>query len=589
MTQVIADTADPAPTHFSWVSRGVLLVGLGLLAYHNAFDGPFLFDDWSSIVDSQLLQSVWPLEPYFAANRPLVTYSFAINRALGGLDVRGYHAVNIAIHIFNALLLAATIWAFCHQPYWQRLIPKYAAQQLSFVTAALWLVHPLATQSVTYITQRYESAMALCLLGCVWSSLRSWTSKQPVFWLTFSMVCCWAGFLCKEVMIVVPVLIPLFDRAATGDSWRALWKRRRWFYLCLWTPWLMSYRTFVATAFAGPAPGHVPSAGFAYRQISPWQYLATQPEILWHYLRLSAWPDRLCIDYGWPVQNAFWITAVCGVPILVISIICVVAAIRGSTAGLLMTVFLIVLAPTSSIVPIADLANEHRMYVPLMCLVTGTVFLGYRLLMLTVDRHVMPLHTAVALGMLMTLAAITGLTLRTIDRNRDYTSPLRIWAAAVRVNPLNSRAWYNVGSEYLDAGQLELAAQHFREGLKCPRPLPAIYHGLGECLRRQGDFEAAEQAFRRVLEVDANHPPSRLSLGVVLQMQGRLEPALKEYEQAAASGSIEAAYNAASLKFEMGRHAEAVEELRRLVERHPDFLPARLRLSGVQEKPRDQE
>jgi tetratricopeptide (TPR) repeat protein len=557
----------------SFLARVVMVLGLGLFAYHNAFDGPFLFDDWGNIVESPATLSLWPDQRVIANNRPLVLYSFAVNRALFGLNVQSYHAVNVGLHLINASLLFFVVVEFLGSSAWRDRVPDRQAIQLGFLVATLWVVHPLTTQSVTYMAQRYETAMATCFLVCIWAALRSWQTGRPAGWLALSVGACWLGFWCKEVMAVGPCLIPLIDRVATGRRWRDLLSQRSWYYVALWTPWLWFIRVFVASSTSSR------SMGFGYKKITPWEYLGTQPEVICHYLRLTFWPDVLCLDYLWPVERQLWISLALGIPLATLFLAGLVLAYRGSLSGLLLTAFFFILAPTSSIVPIADLANEHRMYLPLACVVMGVVALASQWINSLVKRGRLSDAGRLGVTAALFLVAVSGLSWRTIERNSDYLSGIRIWSSALRTNPRNPRAWYNLGTEYQEAGHFDHAMRMYREGLKIGAPMAELHYGLGECLRSLGEQTEAETAYRQALAINPDHPQARNALGVSLQRRGLNEAALAAFEHAAGFGMGEAIYNRASLKIELGRHAEAIRELREILRTQPDFKLARRRLA----------
>jgi hypothetical protein len=165
----------------------LLVVAAGLLAYHNSFTGPFIYDDGPSIRENPTIHQLWPIwqalsPPHSGAitveGRPLINLSFAINYALGGYHVWGYHALNLTIHILAGLTLLGIVRRTLLQP---RLRERFgaAANGLALATAVLWTVHPLQTESVTYIVQRAESMMGLFYLLTLYCFIRSAESPQP--------------------------------------------------------------------------------------------------------------------------------------------------------------------------------------------------------------------------------------------------------------------------------------------------------------------------------------------------------------------------------------------------------------------------
>ena len=150
----------------------------GSVAYVNSLRQPFLFDDMAAIVDNQEIRQLsdvrvlLPERERPVAGRPLVNLTFAVNYALGGLDVVGYHAGNVAIHILCGLLLFAVVRDTLGLPRLPGALGRRAAP-IAFAAALLWMLHPLNTEVVTYVTQRTESMMALFYLLTVYASLRA--------------------------------------------------------------------------------------------------------------------------------------------------------------------------------------------------------------------------------------------------------------------------------------------------------------------------------------------------------------------------------------------------------------------------------
>ncbi len=158
----------------------LLVAVAGLLAYHNSFTNPFVFDDEPSIQENPTIHHLWPIWPALSPphsggatveGRPVINLSVAINYALGGLDVRGYHVLNLTIHILAGLTLLGIVRRTLLK---RRLRERFGAvaNELALATALLWTVHPLQTESVTYVIQRAESIMGLFYLLTLYCFIR---------------------------------------------------------------------------------------------------------------------------------------------------------------------------------------------------------------------------------------------------------------------------------------------------------------------------------------------------------------------------------------------------------------------------------
>ncbi len=347
--------------------RALLLVLAGLAAYWNSFSGPFVFDDIEAIVENQQIRSLrnvgdvlMPEREVPTAGRPLVNVSLAVNYAIGGLDVFGYHVFNLAVHLACALLLFGIVRLMLLLP---ALAPSFAtrAADLAFTVALLWVLHPLNTETVNYVTQRTESMMALCFLTTMYASIRA-VGATSATWAVLAVVACAAGMACKETMATAPVVAVLFDRGLVFGSFKAAIASRWRLYSGLAATWLL----LAVLLSSGP---HINSAGFSVG-VSVWTYLLNQAVIVTRYIRLIVWPIDLVSNYGWPVAltlSDVWPQALFLVVLLLAAL---VAVIVNSPIGVAGAWFFITLAPASSIVPIlTEVGAERRMYVPLMAAV----------------------------------------------------------------------------------------------------------------------------------------------------------------------------------------------------------------------------
>ena len=290
----------------SVLACGLLIVLAGLLAYQNSFAGVFLFDDFPCIVSNQSLRSLeatWNATdadiPGGLKRRVVGRWSFAMNYAFGGLDLKGYHAVNLVIHVAAALLLMGLVrrvlslpqtapWLRCH------------ATVLAFSVALIWLVHPIQTESVTYIVQRLESLMGMFFLGSLYCILRGATGG-PRGWYVTAVIAAWCSLGTKEVGLMLAPVALLFDRAFLSESWQEVFKRRGAVHAAI----LLAAFAYFAIGIGG-VPFHAERPDAAGRRATSWEYLRSQPGVLLHYFQLSFVPSDLCLDYVWQIANDPW-------------------------------------------------------------------------------------------------------------------------------------------------------------------------------------------------------------------------------------------------------------------------------------------
>jgi Flp pilus assembly protein TadD len=450
----------------------LLIVVVGLAAYANSFAGEFLLDDVKSIVENPDIRSFATV----GGSRPAVEATLAMNYALGGVEPFGYHAFNLVVHLLAGLTLYG-------------IVRRVVGVGPALAIALIWLVHPLQTQSVTYVIQRAESMAGLLYLLTIYGVLRCATSPTPRRWAALAIAACAIGLLTKPVVATAPIVALLFDATIITRGWREVWRRRWGLYAGLAATLPILVITGTLLSVLATQSEHHRSAGLAFEGCTPWQYLMTQPAVLLHYLKLSVWPAPLCFDYGWPFATSLGPVAV---PLLVVTALFVgaVGALRSRKAiGFLGVTLFLILAPTSSVLPIADAAVEHRMYLPLACVVIAVV-LGAQMLLTRLPE---PRRSPVAIAATaLVVVTLTGLTLK---RNTDYHDPLRMWTSVLDQRPENPRAHNEIGKVLAGRGEMSLAADHFEVAVALMPVDPLFRSNMANaCLQLQRLEEALTHA-----------------------------------------------------------------------------------------------
>lgn len=553
-----------------WLAGGVLVLAT-IAAYQHSFSGPFVFDDVPAIAENPSIRRLWPLATVLSpgldggltvSGRPLVNLSLAINYALGGERVSGYHAFNLLVHVLAGLTLFGIARRTFTQP---GLAARFgaAALPLGLAVAALWLLHPLQTESVTYVVQRAESLMALCYLLTLYGFIRGAASTRPGGWWALSLGACLFGMAAKEVMVTAPLMVLLYDRTFVAGSFGEAWRRRRRYYLGLAGTWLL-----LAGLVAGTT-GRGGTAGFG-TAVGPWPYLLTQCRAIVHYLRLAFWPDPLVFDYGtatvghlaevWP-QAMLLVALAAGT---------LVAAVRRPAWGFAGAWFFLILAPSSSVVPVvSQTMAEHRMYLPLAVVLLLAVaglygWLGRR-------------------SFLICGVFAAGCGALTCQRNADYGSDLALWADTVAKWPANGRAHNNLGKAFLVAGRPAEALAHYQEAIRLQPTAPEPYYNLGLALARLDRPAEAINRYEEALRRQPDYPEAHNNLGNILLAAGRLDEAGAHYEEALRlkPGWAEAHSNMANIRLEQGRGAEAIRHGEAAVRLDPRNAEARYNLGNA--------
>ena len=384
-------------------------------------------------------------------------------------------------------------------------------------------------------------------------------------WFMLSVVACLLGMASKETMVSAPLIVLLYDRCFLADSFREAWRRRRPLYLGLAGTWLL---LAVLVTIAG-GRGH--TAGFGAGM--DWRaYALTQCRALLLYLKLSVWPHPLVLDYGDSVvTNAA--TVLPHALVLAVLAAGTLAALRSPRwrgLGFLGSWFFAILAPTSSVVPVAtQTMAEHRMYLPLAAVIT---LAGLGLHVLAGRRGLM-----VAAALAVVFGALT------VRRNEDYRSALSIWTDTAAKCPGNTRAHGALGDALLREGRAAEAIPHYEQALRLKPDYAEVHGSLGNALAQVGRLDEATVQFAEVTRLVPTDARARTNLGNALLQVGRLAEAIQQQREAVrlAPALAETQFNLANSLVQTGALADAIAGYREALRLNPNFIEARFNLGNT--------
>lgn len=543
----------------------LLLLALGILAYANTFHAPFELDDLESIVENPLLRDLGNFLPggpgYAFHPRRWVGYlSFALNYRLGGLDVTGYHVLNLAVHLGAAALVYALVRLTFRTPRLAESRLASHAGTAALLAALFFLLHPVQTQAVTYIAQRLTSlATLLYLLALVlYAAARVETKGGRRPWSTpallgASVAAALLAMHTKEIAFTLPLAAALYEVSFFRETAR---KRALWLLPLLATLPVLPLRVFAgAGASVGEAVTRFAEPGAGEATLPRLAYLVTQFRVLVTYLRLLILPVGQNLDYDYPVYTTFASPPVVSSFVLLAALFALSLFLHrrsGPTAGAPswardpawrlvsfgLLWFFLTLSVESSVLPISDVIFEHRLYLPSV----GPAAVFAAVVLLAGRLPAGPPRGRVAVASLVLAALGTA----TYQRNHVWGDNVRLWADTVRKSPGKGRPWYNLGTYLTDGGRPAEA-------------IPALQRAVGIAPRN----------------ADAWH-----NLGRAYFMTGRLDDAVRAMTEAVRlkPDMDNAAVNLSAALIDSGRPGEAVPLLERVRERAPDWPEARLNL-----------
>jgi len=444
---------------------------------------------------------------------------------------------------------------------------REGSTQIATAIAGFWAMHPLQTESITYVSQRAESLAGLFYILTLYCLLRSDGSSRGGIWQGLSCVACFLGASTKEIVVTVPLMALLYDRAFLSTSFGQAFRKRGGFYAALASSWL--WLGFLMLKF-----GFVDSGvGFG----SGWgtlRYCCTEAMVIVRYVRLALWPSSLVFDYGPELAAASVKQAL---PFVVVVFASLVGAIllwrRSRPLGFLATGFFILLAPTSSFVPVQGQAMaESRMYLPLVAIVAPVTIAIYLLM----GFRALAVYAALALS----------LGAATFERNKKYGTELGLWEDTISKCPVNSRGRNNLGVALSkDPNRVQDAIAQFEEALRIAPKYAEAHCNLGITLERvEARREEAIAHFREAIRLNPDYALAYNNLGSALADEGATDEAVRVYKTAIRiqPDLADARDNLANA---LAKHPEgskeAIDLYRQAIRLNPDFPEAHYNLANV--------
>jgi tetratricopeptide (TPR) repeat protein len=548
----------------SIIAGAMLVLGLVCAAYANSLHTAFILDDVRHIVKSSLIRPPLSFLALLRSWRPMVVVSLALNYRLGGLDVFGYHVLNLLAHV----MCGAVVFGFTR---FTLRLPvfggRYAAHasQLALCVAALFLLHPVQTESVTYVYQRAEIFGAMSLLGAVWVAALGATGSTPAFrWVPALAAIAACGMLSKETFVVLPALVALYDWCfIAAGRWPAM--RQRWR--------LYALLGVLAAGSAALAASWQPVSAME-SVVGRWQYLGWQGGTLLYYVRVILFPADLCFDCGyfgpWPVVHSSLGSAL-WTPVGILAVVGIATwrlRERYPLATFCVWGGAIILAPTSSIFPVTDVYVEHRLYLP-VALAALLVVAGAFDMSEAVARRKWA-HVAVTARTVFAVTACVVLAGLTSRRNALYADVITLYRDAVTKAPESRRVRFNLAVALDTEGRSHLARQEW----------DAAIAYFQDAIRTDGDYST-----RYFGRTGVQHITSRayVNLGYTYWTIGRQSEAIAAWEAARRlEPELAITYRHLAKAYRSsGDTAQAIAAAQEAVQREPRNLQAHVMLGDL--------
>lgn len=498
-----------------------------IAAYSNTFNAPFAFDDLIYITDNQAIRELSNLWPPLGT-RYTGYLSFALNYRIGAYDVTGYHVFNTAVHIINSLLVYLMASLALSSPACRDAFAQ-SKGRIALFASLLFALHPIQTQSVVYIAQRFASIATLFYLLSIVLYLMWRSDRKTGYGVYFLSIL--SGFLAmrsKEISFTLPVMAAFLEFTFfNGDV-----KKR----LLALIPFAVAALTIPLSFLLSADPGGILGLKTMAQQraelesLSKYEYLISQFWAIGRYMRLLVFPAGQNLLYDMPAFKSFFTPKVFLSFILVASvafgaIFAYMKALRKGGAALVISFgilwFFIALSVESSIIPIQDIIFEHRVYLPMAgaSIAFATAFF----------------HVAGRNGLAKLVAAtfiIAALGAATYARNMVWSDTLTLWEDVVRKSPWSSLGHMNLGVEYYSRKMTDKAILEFKEAIRLTpansmvrKNLASLYFDIGRCDDAQAEYMGA-------LPYEQDKSYIHYQLGLARLECGKISEAMQDFHKA---------------------------------------------------------
>ncbi len=511
---------------YIWASL-LAIVFLGLLIYSNSFNCAFQFDDKHNILDNDAIKSLANIKAMWALNhsRFLAFYSFAVNYKFGQFNVFGYHFVNMIIHLFNAcLVFFITLLLFKSPVLTSKPIAKHATS-IAFITALLFVSHPLATGAVTYIVQRMASMVALFYFMSIafYMKARLTADKRKYLLFAFSIVAFLLAIHTKENAYTLPFAVLLIELFFFNT--KKININFKDYRVLLAALGVLGFIVFTMLNFSFSILKPLPPSTFNQYTITPTNYFFTQLSVIIKYIQLLIIPINQTIDYDFAISNSLFDvkTIISGILLLALLGLAVYLYNRNRIFSFGIFWFFLTLSIESSIIPISDVIFEHRTYIPSF---------GF-FIILTSGIYLFIWNKYKNVAILLFVLLIGSNTVLAYQRNEVWKDEISLWSDAIQKSPNKARPYMNRGYANGKLQKWDKAILDFTKVNEInPKYHAAAYYNLGIAYWTLGDKDKSMDNYSLAIEVDPKYADAYYGRGVCYYYLNEFDKALADYSKA---------------------------------------------------------
>lgn len=559
-----------------------LIIILAAAIYSNSFYASWHLDDYPAILGNYKIKNLSKsLYDVFFNPRGICDLSFAVNYYFKGADVFGFHIINFIIHIISAFMVYFLIKYTLNLQESKSTNKFNQLRNLPLIGSLIFVAHPIQTQAVTYIAQRYTSLSTMFYLIALVLFIKArmnlingnkrFLSKSHIPFYVCSFFCTLLAMKTKEIAVTIPFIFLLYDYMFLRKTAKSLMSSFLYivpFFVLVLIP--VIFRIYaVNPEFTGIGE----AIGRSFKdtvKISRIEYFLTSINVVLTYIRLLFFPVNQNIYHLYPISSSIfsnytYISLLVHTAILILAI-SLFKVSRIISFGVFW--FYITISVESSIIPIRDVIFEHRVYLPSV----GFLFFIIGVVLLMEKRK----NILYALFLVL----IAMFSILTYGRNYVWSDELTLWNDCLAKSKNNSKAYFNLGTFYLNRKKYDTSSVYFKKALEVDPTYADVHNNLGFVYEKSGLTDMAVEEYRKAVKLRFNYPDAHNNLGSIYYNHGRIEEGIKEIEIAIKLKPDfgDARNNLGSVFYNQERLDEAVNEYRIASKLKPDSAEIHLNL-----------
>jgi tetratricopeptide (TPR) repeat protein len=520
---------------------------LTLVFYHPSLSYPFQFDDLANITKKFDIRFFDPFKQILCNSRWLGEWLNKLNYQIGGFNPWYYRACNVSIHILTGIFVFLFIYAICKKMHSSTILRRHAFW-IANMTMTLFLLHPVQTQTVSYVIQaRLEGLATLFIMIILNLFLAAYAVKSLIARGLLLTLMTFLGFIScgtKEIVIVTPFLVLAVDWFFLADMEWDQFKKRLWFHALFGTMILCSLLYYLKPQFFFDVLGlkiNMPNnrgnilTDNAMDLIKPFHYLISEFKVILHYLWIFVWPFGISVEYDWKLVSSFFSPDAFLPFLLLLSIVSGIIylihkkKLPALAFGLLW--FLIAIAPRSTLIPSPELVCDYKTYLAsigwLFLLSIGIIIIAEAVASF-VSSELKNNFIESSLGQsAFVLSLAFGLGWASMERNIIWSSAIAFWHDVVIKAPLKARAHNNLGVALSEEGKFDESIPYYLQAIKLDRFYSDPWSNLAVAYSVKNEDDKAKAALQEAIRIFPNYPEAYNNLGTLYLKSKEFETAEK--------------------------------------------------------------